>query len=114
MLFPTVRFHDVAMRTLMIRVPRDFYAIMRSTMTMTTVLGGRRVILVVLKVNGGARTAKRTAIQYTERFYRDRIQIISKHGQRKQQSKGDKDEQRKVDRLCQRLEETIATIHDIE
>lgn len=112
--FPTVRFHDVAMRTLMIRAPRDFFAIVRSTITMMTVLGGRRVVLVILRVNGSARTAKRSAIEYTERFYRDRLMMISKQVQQKKNSDRGRDEQKKVNRLCQRLEETIATLHDIE
>jgi Rpp14/Pop5 family len=105
------------MRTLLIRVPRDFYAIIRATITMMSVLGGRRVVLVILKVNGSARTSKRNAIQYTERFYRDRLMMISKleEKQKQQQSKGvSKDVQKKANRLCQRLQETIATIHDIE
>lgn len=69
-----VRFCDPTTRLILIRVPRDSYPRIRSTITFITNILGRSAIISIIKVNGSVRTAKLCTIQIVRNIYRNHFQ----------------------------------------
>lgn len=108
-----VRFCDPVTRLVLIRIPRDAFPRVRSTLTLITSIIRRRVVVNIIGVNGSVRTAKRSAIEHVRGIYRKYFQqqtisgeIMSKKGAGKLASKTVKE--------CASLEQTLSALHSIE
>ena len=55
---------------MLIRIPREDLARIRSTLTLMTKIIRRRVVISIVTINGSVRTAKRSAIQEIRKRYR--------------------------------------------
>jgi hypothetical protein len=95
----------------MVRVPREFYGLVRSAVSFVTMLQNKRVVLSCLSVNGSARTAKVAAMKQIRRNYRERI-LLSRRDANATNTKHPSFKD--AERICRKMEETLSTIQSID
>lgn len=108
-----VRFCDSNVRMALVRVPREYCQIIRSSITLLNEIQNKRVAISTVSVNGSARTAKINAIKEIQHCYRRRLKSLvdlhdSTDGRISNTTRKD------VDRLCQSMEETLDVITNID
>lgn len=91
----------------MIRVPREFNALIRAAITLITTIQRKRVIATVISVNGSARTAKLTAMRELRQSLRRDLQRQSADGEEQL-------DQKHLDGVVRELEERLDTIRNID
>eukprot|EP00934_Nitzschia_sp_Nitz4_P009219 Nitzschia sp. Nitz4//scaffold123_size70294//35639//36226//NITZ4_005928-RA/size70294-exonerate_est2genome-gene-0.77-mRNA-1//-1//CDS//3329534485//9209//frame0 len=104
-----VRFWDPDTRLLLLRVPREFYGIVRSSLTLWTHHNASwdapskcpTIVASVLAVSGCARTAKLATIARLRKIFRHQIQSLGKDSKRSRQE-------------LQKLETLTTTIQSID
>lgn len=99
------KFVDESTNLILLRVPRDGCKVIRSSITLLRVCNQKRILCDVLSTSGTIRTAKRRLYQLLQNQYRTALKAALQEAT---------SNQKEVERLCGKLQETLSRVNAIE